>query len=255
MSFENHTIFFYILIALMTIGVLQSLFIGFLFFFKGSGERRANAFYGLLLITIGLTLLHNIFILTDFYHHYPQLNFLPIYYTLAFPTLLFYYVKLTLYPSYKFRLSDVKHFILPGGQLLFFLVTFSKSIEVRSQLDRYFYNPFYGGFEQFLYLGGFFAYMYFAYRYIRRRRKQVKDRRHIKAIKYLNKLLQILFLLFFVHAFMVISDFISFEFFQIDLRHSKVFAGLGIFSFVAVVYWLSIYGFQVLFWGRKVFGK
>lgn len=255
MFIEDHSLFFYILVSLMVIGVLQSLSIGSLFFFKGSGERRANAFYGLLLITIGLTLLHNVFIITDFYESYPRFNFLPIYYTLAFPTLLFYYVKLTLYPTYKFKLSDIKHFILPGGQLLFFLFLFSKSVEARSQVDREFYNPFYGGFEQFLYLLGFFAYMYFAYRYIRRRRKEIKHRKHIKAIKYLNKLLQILFFLFLVHAFMVTSDFISFEFFRVDLRASKIFAGLGIFSFVAIVYWLSIYGFQVLFWGRKVFRK
>lgn len=255
MSFEDHTIFFYVLVALMVIGVLQSLSIGFLFFLKGSGERRANAFYGLLLITIGLTLLHNVFIVTDFYKFYPRFNFLPIYYTLAFPTLLFYYVKLTLYPAYKFKLSDIKHFILPGLQFLFFLFLFSSSVEARSQVDRYFYNPFYGGFEQFLYLLGFFAYMYFAYRYIRRRRKEIKHKKHLKALKYLNKLLQILFLLFLVHAFMVTSDFISFEFFNVNLRASKIFAGLGIFSFVAIVYWLGIYGFQVLFWGRKVFIK
>lgn len=255
MELDNHSIFFYLLIGLMAVGVLQSLFIGSLFFLKGSGERRANAFYGVLLITIGLTLLHNVFILTDFYKLYPRFNFLPIYYTLAFPILLFYYVKLTLYPAYKFRFSDIKHFILPVGQLVFFLVTFSRSTEIKSQVDRYFYNPFYGGFEQFLYLVGFFAYMYFAYRYIRRKRKQTQDKKHIKAIKYLNKLLQVLFLLFIVHTFMVVSDFISFEFFRVDLRDSKVYAGLGVFSFVALVYWLSIYGFQVLFWGRKVFGK
>ncbi|MEZ5041975.1 MAG: hypothetical protein R2828_18910 [Saprospiraceae bacterium] len=255
MELENHTIFFYLLQALMAIGVLQSLSIGCLFFFKGSGERRANAFYGLLLITIGLTLLHNIFILTDFYKSYPKFNFLPIYYTLTFPTLLFYYVKLTLYPAYKFKLTDLKHFILPGGQLIFFLFTFSRSVEVKSQVVRYFYNPFYGGFEQFLYLAGFFAYMYFAYRYIRKKQKQTKHHQQIKAIKYLNKLLQVLFFLFIVHSFVVVTDFISFEFFRVDLRAIKLYAGLGFFSFMALVYWLNIYGFQVLFWGRKVFGK
>ena len=48
----SHTIWFYLLIAALLVGVLQSISVGGLFFLKQSGEKRANGFYGLLLITM-----------------------------------------------------------------------------------------------------------------------------------------------------------------------------------------------------------
>ncbi|GJM34934.1 MAG: hypothetical protein DHS20C18_39350 [Saprospiraceae bacterium] len=249
-----HSIFFWILIGIMGIGVLQSLAIGGLFFFKRSGEKRANYFYGILLITIGLTLLHNILYVTGIYEHFPKFNFLPIYFTLAFPILLFYYVKLSLYPNYRFRSSDVKHFIFPIGQWLFFIGIFLTPVSFKGELGRYFYNPFYGAFEQFIYLSSFFAYMYFAYRYIRHRQKQVLDHKKAKQIAYLRTLLVVLFVLFGIHTCFVVTDFVSFEFLNINLRSLKIYAALGALSFAALVFWLGTYGFQVLFWGRRVFG-
>ena len=173
---------FYLLIFVLSLGVLQALIIGALFFFRRAGGKLANQFFGLLLITFGLTLLHNVFHMTGFYNRYPSLYFAPIYYTLAFPTLLFYYVKLSLYPAYKLRWTDAKHFLLPFGQIIFFLVLFVSSVEFKSQFGRYFYNPFYGAFEQFLYLSTFYAYMYFAYRYIRQKRRHIKDRIDAKKV-------------------------------------------------------------------------
>lgn len=116
----DRSIFFYLLIILLGIAVGQCLSIGVLFFLKRSGSRQANAFYGLLLITFALTLLHNILDFSGVYERFPRVKFLPLYYTLAFPTLLFYHVKLSLYPAYELRVTDIKHFILPVLQFLFF---------------------------------------------------------------------------------------------------------------------------------------
>ena len=252
---SQHSIFFYLLLLVMVISVLYSITVGALFFLKSSGELRANRFYGLLLISIGLTLLHNIFVFTGFYEWYPQFSFLPIYYTLAFPTLLFYYVKLTLYPTYQLKLSDAKHFILPTFQFLFFISLFFLPVEQKSQFDRHFFNPFYGGIEQALYLLTFFAYMYFSYRYIKGKKRQLKNRNEIRQWLYLRKLVKVLFVIFCIHAVFVVSDFISYNFLSINLRTVKLYVALGALSFVAVLAWLGVYGFQVLFWGRKVFGK
>lgn len=250
-----HSIFYWILIGLMGIGVMQALTVGGLFFFKRSGVKRANYFYGILLITIGLTLLHNILYITGIYERFPKLNFLPIYFTLAFPTLLFYYVKLTLYPTYRLRRTDIKHFILPVGQWLFFWGIFLTSVSFKGGLGRNFYNPFYGAFEQFIYLTSFFAYMYFAYRYIRHRQQQVLDAHKARQIAYLRTLVIVLFILFGIHTCFVVTDFVTFEFLNINLRSLKFYAALGALSFAALVYWLGTYGFQVLLWGRRVFGK
>lgn len=246
---------FYLLVAVLSIGVLQGMTIGGLFFFKRSGERRANIFYGLLLISFALTMLHHIFVMTGFFEVYPQLHFLPIYFTLAFPPLLFYYVKLNLYPTYQFKWSDVKHFMLPVFQFLFFAVVVFIPIEYTIKYWRRFFNPFFGAFEQLLYLTTFFAYTYFAWRYIRQKRRQLRDRLEIKQLFYLRTLIQILFILFCIHTAFVLTDFITFELFSVNLRTVKPFAALGVLSFAALLFWLGIYGFQVLLWGRKVFGK
>ena len=251
----EYSILFILLLGILAIGVLQSISIGFLFFLKRSGEKRANYFYGLLLITIGLTLLHHILRIADFYEHYPKFYFLPIYFTLAFPSLLFYYVKLNLYPAYRLKKTDIKHFILPVGQVIFFIIIFMTALEYKSNFGRYFYNPFFGAFEQFLYLSTFFSYLYFSYRYIKRRKKSLKSAKERKQILYLKNLVKVLFILFGIHSAFVVADFISYEFLNINLRTVKPYAALGVLSFAALVFWLGTYGFQVLFWGRKVFGN
>ena len=250
---DLESLLFYLLLLVLGFGVLQAVFIGGLFFFKRTGEKRANTFFALLLITFGLTLLHNILTVTGFYQTHERFYFLPIYYTLAFPVLLFFYVKLNLYPKYKLRWTDGKHFILPLGQGIFFVVLFLTTIEYKSQIERNFFNPFFGAFEQFLYLSTFFAYMYFAYRYVQQKRRSLSNPREAKKVLYLKKLLQILFVLFCVHSIFVVADFISFELLNINMRSVKPYAAFGMLSFAALLFWLGLYGFQVLLWGRKIF--
>ncbi|MCB0568373.1 MAG: hypothetical protein KDC66_01345 [Phaeodactylibacter sp.] len=255
----ERSIFFFLLIFVLSIIVVQCLSIGCLFFLKRSGDARANAAFGLLLLAFGLALLHNILYFLKVYEQYPRLKFLPIYFTLAFPPLLFYHVKLNLYPSYKLRWTDVKHLLLPGFQFLFFVVLFLLPVEVKSTWDRQFYNPFYGALEQLLYLTTFFAYLYFSHRYVRQRRLELGRRyRHpaeLKKVLYERTLIRVLFFLFIIHAVFVVTDFVCYEFLNINLRAVKSYVALGMLSFAALAAWLGTYGFQVLFWGRRVFGS
>ena len=253
----DKTIFFYILIFILTVVVLQLLSVGGLFFFKRSGDRRSNWFFGCLLIAFGLTLLHNIINFAGWYDDYPRLKFIPIYYTLSFPVLLFYHVKLCLYPAYCLEWSDLKHFILPIGQGLFFLILFFTPVSYKGGIERSFFNPFYGAFEQVLYLMGFYAYLYFAHRYIRQRRKALEARKvdvkSKKTVLYLRTLIRVLLVLFIIHSVFVIGDFIYFKLFEINFRAVRPYVAFGMLSFAAIGAWLGTYGFQVLFWGRKVF--
>ena len=123
-----HSFLYYLLLLMLGSGVLASMGIGALFFLKRSGVKRANFFYGLLLICIGGTLLHNIIYVVGFYDSHPSWKFFPIYFTLSIPTLLFYYVKLSLYPAYRLRGTDIKHFLLPVAQWLFFLSVFLRPL-------------------------------------------------------------------------------------------------------------------------------
>lgn len=251
---EPHSWLYYALLLILGAGVLFSLGIGTLFFLKKSGVKRANIAYGILLLTMGGTLLHNLLVVTGFYELYPAYKFFPIYTTLAFPTLIFYHVKLNLYPHYRLRWSDAKHFLLPFFQLLFFCSIFWQPLEQKLTVGRYFYNPFYGGLEQAIYLVSFFAYLYFSYRYVYYRRNKRLSIREGRKIWYLDKLLKGLFVLFGIHTAFVLTDFFCYEFLYINLRAVRIYAGLGALSFAALVYFLGVYGFQVLVWGRKLFG-
>ena len=251
---EDHSPYYYLLLLVLLLGHAQSLGIGALFFLKRSGDKRSNAAMGMLLISFSLTLLHYIFIYTGIYDRYPNLHYLPLYFTLSFPVLLFYHVKLSLFPVYQLRWTDLKHVILPLGPVLFFLVNFIRGKHFGPDYGRWFSNPFYGAFEQLLYLFFSFAYLYFAYRYIQKKRAtQPKNRTVRKKIWYAALLVRIFLLLFSVHTLFILADYISYNLLQIDLRANNFFAALGILSFVALIYWLGVYGFQVLFWGRKMF--
>jgi len=252
---EPHSWLYYLLLLALGAGVGASLFIGWLYFFKRTGVRRANVFYGILLLCIGSTLLHNILVVTGFYEHFPQYKFFPIYFTLAIPGLLFFHVKLSLYPHYRLRWTDSKHFLLPLSQWLFFWYIFLLPTASKLTVGRYFYNPFYGGLEQAIYLGSFFAYLYFSYRYVYQRRRHKLNITEGRKVWYLSKLVKGLFVLFGIHAAFVLTDFFCYEFLYINLRSVRIYAGMGALSFAALVYFLSVYGFQVLFWGRKLFGN
>lgn len=248
----QHSIFYYALLALLGLVALQSIFTGSLYFFKRSGEKRANALYAFLLFSMGGTLIHYLLQITGTVQFFPRLAFLPVYATLSFPPLLFYHIKISLYPAYRFRLTDVKHLLLPGGQLIYFWILFLSPVAFKTSFDRQFYNPFYGAMETALYLGTAFAYMYFGYRYTLQKRRQLRSSREIQLVRYLSRFVQVLSVLFAVHTVFVLTDFISFEFLHINLRTIKPYAALGILSFAAVVSWINIYGAQVLIWGRKV---
>lgn len=246
----GHSIFYYVLLLAVGAVALQVITTGILFFFKRSGEMRANACFGTMLIAFGLTQVHYIFLLTGLSRQFPVLSVLPLYYTLLFPPLLFYYIKLSLYPAYRFRWTDAKHFFLPLGQCLFFVFLTISNTSVL--LEREFFNPFYGGVETALYLLTFFAYLYFGYRFIRQKREYVRLGAEIKLTRYLGKLVKVLFFLLCVHSALVVSDFLGYEILQLNLRFFKPFAAIGILSFTVMGLWLGIYGFQVLVWGRKV---
>lgn len=263
--YEPHSWLYYLLLLALGGGVILSVIAGALFFLKRSGVKRANIFYGLLLLCIGGTLLHNIIYVIGFYDHYPAYKFFPIYFTLAIPTLLFFHVKLSLYPEYRLHWSDAKHFFLPTAQWLFFWSVFLRDPLLKLEVNRDFYNPFYGGLEQAIYLFSFFAYLYFSYRYVHQRRYHLRQSAEKETppklgitegrkVWYLSKLLKGLFVLFGIHTAFVLIDFFCYEFLFINLRSVRVYAGMGALSFAALVYFLSIYGFQVLLWGRKRLG-
>ena len=246
-----HPLTFYLPVILMAASLLAAIGIGTLFFLKRSGELRANCLYGALLIASGLTQLHFLFLFSGLTDRYPPLEFLPIYFTLWLPVLLFFHVKISLYPNYRLRIGDLKHFIFPFAQLLFFVGIWLFP-EFRRPEGRYFYSPFYGGLEQALYLVIWPAYIVFSYQYLRRRRAKLRRKTMPRLVWYLRKLLKGSMLFVIAYAILALSDFISYNYFFVDMRDRQWYAAMQSLSYTVLVVWLSIYGFQVLLWGRRL---
>lgn len=249
---DQHSLYYYLLLLVMLGAQVQAFTIGFLFFFKRSGSKRSNAFFGSLLILFSLTLLHYILIYTEIYTSIQEIQFIPIYFTLSLPVFFFFHIKLLLFPQYKLRWTDTKHFILPLGQVIYFGITFLSEQGFDRDFGRKDQNLFYGALEQLLYLSSFYAYLYFSYRYVLVKKKVARSKVGLKRAWYAEKLIQVFFLLFSIHALFMLTDYFAFQFMHRNLRANRVFAALGVLSFVALLLCLGIYGFQVLIWGRKL---
>lgn len=228
-----------------------ALIIGLLFFVKQSGERRANRLYGTLLLLGGLTQLHFLWDFIGWLQLYPTLKYLPVYFSLWLPVLLFSHVKISLYPAYKFRWTDLKHLSLPIGQTLYFIGIWLFP-SWRHEAGRYFYNPFYGGLEQALFLAGWPLYVLFSYMYLRNRRRQLGGSSLPRLLWYLRKLLKGCLLFILAYAILSGADFLAYKYFYADLRKAPWYAGAQALTYTVLLAWLCVYGGQVLVWGRKL---
>ncbi|MCP3929172.1 MAG: hypothetical protein GY705_08740 [Bacteroidetes bacterium] len=239
-----------ITLLVLLVGIVQGGVMGLLAWWRKSGSRRSVVFYAICLLSFSFTLLHHLFLKTGFFKVHPRLLFLPIYYTLAFGPLLFFAIKLELYRGYRLVWSDGKHFILPLGQALFFAGIFLSDLQFKSQVGRDFYNPFYGAFEQLLFIISFFSYLYFSYRYIKRKQNYLDKNRHpdeleVHKTRRLKLLVKVLFGLVFINATFRLTDFIFYEFFNVNLQNMGWYAALGAFSFVMIPVWIGVVAFKI----------
>ena len=219
--------------------------------FRKKANKRADYFTAAMLIAFALTSLHHIFALTNVYREHPQWLFLPVYLTLSLGMTLFYSVKLRLFPGYQFVGSDLKHFILPAGQWLYFAILFlGFSVTYREGLGRQFYSPFYGGFEMALYIGTFYFYLFGSYRYTQLKIAALRKKREggepLFEAFVLRRMLRVMIVLFWVNSVYIVIDFALYELLQLDMHHFRGFTRFGDLSFAAMAGWAGLSGLQLL---------
>lgn len=237
----------FIVACILALGVLQGLFIGSIFLIKRTGNEKANTFLGLLLIAFSLALLNNLLFHTKFYDKQPEFWLQPIWFTLSFGPLLFYYVKFTLFPTYKLRSTDSKHFILPIWQASFYLFTGLQDTESKQQIWENFIAPFYGVIEGGLFLISFFGYLLLAYRYVRYKQKNVETHGYqweFKKNNWIRRVLKMLFILGCINAIYVVINFISYQFFDLNLYTNPLFTWSINLTFAAMLYWLGFMAYN-----------
>jgi len=212
-------------------------------FTKKTGTSKANKSLGFLILTFALSLFNILLLRTKFFGAYEHLYQVPFWFTLSFGPLLFYYVKFTLFPTYIFRGSDLKHLILPIMQFVFvFLVSFQPERE-QHQIWENFIRPVYGPIEYSLFLVFFFLYASLSYRYIRYRlaklRKAGFDWEREKAWS-LRNLVKRLSILAAIYSFFAVTDFVAFNFLSRDLYKVEGYVYLGDLTFTAMLLWLIL---------------
>jgi phosphate/sulfate permease len=250
-SLESHTIYYWIVIALIGFAISQSLLVGIRFYFKKENEPRSYLFFALLILAFGFTQLHFLLRILGLFELYPRIRFLPIYFTLALPVLFFYYIKIALFPTYQFRWTDAKHFLLPIGQVMYFFITFlgyHSGLLPKISPDT---NPFFGSLETAAYLGQFFAYLFFSLRYIKVKKKSSRSIQKRRQTVYLEILVHLFSLLFIIHTLFIFSDFYSYRIAYINMQTTKLYVGLGVLTFTSLLFCLSMYGMQLILWGKK----
>lgn len=233
---------------LMGLGALQAVFIGLIFLLRSTGNKKANLFFGGLLLAFALAIVNLIFAHMGIYSQHQYLYFIPLWYTLSFGPFLFYYVKFSLYPTYELRRSDAKHFLLPIAQALFYWSIGFRDEAFKDWIWEVFIRPFFSTFEGILFLISFFGYLALSYRYIKFKQAilKKKDARpwELRKVTWLQNVVKVLFVLACINSFYTIVDFVAFRFFQRNLYNLPGFSYLGDLSFAAMVYWLGFNGYK-----------
>ncbi|RMD68817.1 MAG: hypothetical protein D6818_11065, partial [Bacteroidetes bacterium] len=248
MSVEIAEILRKVTLLVLAGALVQTPVLALRFALRKAGSRTGNLAFSMLLGAFSLNLVYHLFILLGVFQRHPELLYLPVYCTLAFGPLLFFYVKLTLFPAYRLRWTDAKHILLPLGQVVYFLALFMLPVELKSQIKRSLVSPFYGGVEMILYVTTFYAYLYFAWRFVIYRRKQLRHHPYspaMREVRLLNQYLWGMLVLYFFNSAYIATDFISYDLLTINLHALPGFTRLGELSFATLVWWSCFHGWRV----------
>lgn len=126
-------------VIIITLGIVQGLFLGFVFLFIKRENRRANTFLGLLYILFSVSIVHFILHRTNAYYLYPhliRLSFPPLF---LFGPLFYYYSIILIDRQYKFTWKDSLHLIpfllIVVSSIPFFLLPGEEKIKYLNDLN------------------------------------------------------------------------------------------------------------------------
>jgi len=201
------------------------------YFVRLVGKREANLLLSIFLGVLALSLLHNLLINIGIFNNQPYYYFIPIWYTLSFGPLLFFFVA-TFYLAVGFRNATFK-----------------------AQLWEHTYIPIYKPIEGLFYIIGFSAYLYFSYRFIRYKLALLERKKafawEIDKVNRLKRMVKGLILLFGISAAYIIGDFFTYRFLGLNLYNIRGFTYIGDLSFTLMVLWVSYYAFRNAFFPSR----
>ncbi len=225
------------------------------YFVRLVGKREANLLLAVFLGVLALSLLHNLLVNIGIFNEQPRYYFIPIWYTLSFGPLLFFFVKSRLFRPFHLQKKDFKHFIIPLLQATFYLSVGFRDATFKAQLWENTYIPLYKPIEGLFYIIGFSAYLYFSYRFIRYKLALLKRKKafawEVDKVNRLKRMVKGLILLFGISAAYIIGDFGTYRFLGLNLYNIRGFTYIGDLSFTLMVLWVSYYTFRNAFFPSR----
>ena len=155
--------------------VIAALATAILYATKRSGNRSSNVFFALLLGSFGLSVTTLVFEHLGLPARVPRVRYAPLWSTWTIGPAWFFYVKFSLFPAYRFRWSDLKHFVAPVVQVLTYAVVFAG--DLLGDAD----GPVRVGgvrattIEEAVFLASVGGYILAAYRYLRYRAREIGE--------------------------------------------------------------------------------
>ena len=216
---------------------------GFLYHFLPYNSQQSKWCFSGLMLVFAAALLKVSLVREGWMLQHPVAYFFPIWYTLSFGVLLFYAVKTRLYPAYRLRGSDIKHFILPALQAFFFIgIYFLVARSVKLNLLQDFIPTYYKPVEGAFFIVLFFSYLALAFRYIKYKQAVLRKRgfeQGAQRLERLRRMVKVLFFLGGINTSYILSDFFAWQFLGLNLYTVKGFASLNDLSFAAMGLWLG----------------
>ena len=109
---------------------------------RKKGVALTNHLLGLLLILFALTTLNSLMAATGILWQNKHLYFLPLTFSLSIGPLFYFFVRSKIQPSFRFKRSNLIHFIIPLIQFLFYLSIGFRSTEYKSMIWREVVYPY-----------------------------------------------------------------------------------------------------------------
>ncbi len=138
-------------------------------------NRRANPFLSLLVLGFSLWLCDTFFRIANVYAQNPNYYFLPIYFSLAFGPLTYFYTQALTKRSFTFRRKDLLHFLPVVIQLSVYLYLQGQDYAYRRWFWLEVHRPYTYDFEFFLSLISLFFYLLFSIRLVRQYQHWIKN--------------------------------------------------------------------------------
>ena len=213
------------------------------------GNIRSNLLLSALMLVFSLALVRNglllLFNQDDLFH----IEQIPLWYTFSIGPLLFFYVKLSVYPQYLLRYSDLKHFILPTIQFIFYWLSFFFSAFGNTTFSELYKMYHLKSIEGFLFLMSFFPYLILAFRYVKYDQAQLEGQEDFwkfRKNKWLSKILKVLYVLAAVNSLYIIMNFAVEEIASVALESVTNYLILTEISFGLLVIWIVYNSFKLI---------